>query len=161
MDVTTYKEALEQAKKDLAKANEKLAIAQEQTVEAEHEIIELRETIAALAKLCGESEYVEEDALGLTDAIRMVLKADKSSDGLSPHEIRERMEKMGYGGRWANVLASIHTVVKRLNDKKEVEAIANGTGSYNYRWAAHPKIRNATSYRSSTLTGRNSSAPRK
>ncbi len=139
MDVTLYKEALEQAKKDLARATHELGVAQENAILAEGEIVELRQTIAALAKLCGESEFVEEDALGLTDAIRQVFKAHMSANrsggnGLDAHEVRETMELMGYAGRWGNLLASIHTVLKRLHEKGEIEAAGNINGRETYRW---------------------------
>ena len=148
MDVTTYKEALGQAKKDLEKATEKLGVAQEQAIEAERDIVELRQTIAALAKLCGESEFVEEDALGITDAVRMAFKTDEPGmyglgNGLTAHDIRAKLESMGYAGRWGNILASIHTVIKRLREKKEIEAVGNINGMDCYRWAANAKTRNA------------------
>jgi hypothetical protein len=153
MDITTYKEALEKAKKDLENANHRLAVAQEQAIEAERNIVELRETIAALAKLCGE-QYVEEDALGLTDIVRQVFKTTTDANGLDAQAVREKIERMGYTGRWANLLAAVHTVIKRLHEKKEIEVVTNTNGSYYFRWAAHPRIRNATSYRSNALTGR-------
>src|SRR6266567_673985 len=131
MDITTYKEALKQAKKDLSSRSQALAVAQEQAAEAERDIVELRQTIAALAKLCGEPEFVEEDALGLTDAIRMAFKTHAPSmyglgNGLSAHDVRTKLESMGYAGRWGdNLLASVHTVIKRLHEKGEVEAAGN------------------------------------
>jgi hypothetical protein len=93
--ITLYKEAFEQAKKDLARATRELGEAQENAILAEGEIVELRQTIAALAKLCGESAFVEEDALGLTDTIRQVFKTHESAsgpaNGLDPQGVREKM----------------------------------------------------------------------
>lgn len=140
MDITTYKEALEKAKKDLTERTHALAVAQEQADEAERDIVELRQTIAALARLCSEPEFVEEDALGLTDAIRMAFKTEEKavslepSVGMSAHDIRTKMESMGYKGRWGNLLASIHTVIKRLVEKGELEAAGHIDGRETFRW---------------------------
>ena len=132
MDITTYKEALEKAKKDLDDANRRLAVAQEQAIEAERDIVELRETIAALAKLCG-VQYVEEDALGLTDIVRQVFKTAPIDSELDAQAVREKIERMGYAGRWANLLASVHTVIKRLHEKDEIRVVTNTNGSIFYR----------------------------
>lgn len=134
MNITAYKEALEKAKGDLESANHRLAVAQEEAIEAERNIVELRETIAALAKLCGQ-QYVEEDALGLTDIVRQVFKTAHLDDQLDAQAVREKIERMGYGGRWANLLAAVHTVIKRLHEKEEIEVVTNTNGSVYYRSA--------------------------
>ncbi len=142
MTIDTYREALKQAKADLAEQVAVLGRAQETAEKAEHAIVELRQTIAALQRLCGEPEFVEEDALGLTDAIRMAFKTEVTKmeamyglgGGMSPQDVRTKMELMGYGGRWGNLLASIHTVIKRLHEKGELEAAGNVNGRDTYRW---------------------------
>jgi len=145
MTTDTYREALKQAKADLAEQVEILGKAQETAEKAEKAIVELRQTIAALQRLCGEPEYVEEDALGLTDAIRMAFKTHEVGmyglgDGLSAHDVRTKLESMGYGGRWGNLLASIHTVIKRLHAKGEIEATANINGRDTYRWKKEVRV---------------------
>jgi len=132
MATDTYKNALNQAKADLAQQVEILGRAQDCAEKAEKAIVELRQTIAALQRLCGEPEFVEEDALGLTDAIRMAFKT--AGRDMSAHDVRERMESMGYAGRWGNLLASIHTVIKRLHQKHEIKAVGNVNGKDMYRW---------------------------
>jgi hypothetical protein len=158
----TYKEALKQAKTDLAEQVETLGRAQDCAEKAEKAIVELRQTITALQRLCGEPEFVEEDALGLTDAIRMVFKTANAEAGgreaLSAHDVRERMERMGYGGRWGNLLASIHTVIKRLHEQKQLEATGNLNGRDTFRWAGLGRRRFIGT--SSALTNRNSSSPK-
>jgi hypothetical protein len=134
MTTDTYRQALQQAKADLAERVATLGAAQETAEKAERDIVELRQTIAALQRLCGEPEFVEEDALGLTDAIRLVFKTEDRRRGMSAQDVREKMESMGYGGRWGNLLASIHTVTKRLFDKGELEAAGNLNGRETYRW---------------------------
>ena len=140
MTTDTYKNALKQAKADLAEQVEILGRAQDCAEKAEKAIVELRQTIAALQRLCGEPEFVEEDALGLTDAIRMAFKTEIANNGMSAQEVRTKMESMGYGGRWGNLLASIHTVIKRLHEKGELEAMGNLNGRETYRWKKAPRM---------------------
>ena len=57
------------------------------------------------------------------------------SGGMSAQDVRAKMESMGYAGRWGNLLASIHTVIKRLHQKGEIQATGNVNGRDTYRWA--------------------------
>jgi hypothetical protein len=144
MTTETYKQALAQAKNDLAEQITILGAVQESAEKAEKSIVELRQTIAALQRLCGEPEFIEEDALGLTDGIRMAFKTEKPIGlgtlgaytylAMSAQDVRTKMEGMGYAGRWGNLLASIHTVIKRLHEKGELEAAGNLNGRETYRW---------------------------
>ncbi len=135
MTLEAYRVALEQAKKDLAAKITEVGAA-ERTVElGTKQIVELRQTIAVLSKLCGESEYVEEDALGITDVVRMTYRsAVGEGNGLSAQDVRDRIESMGYAGRWANLLASVHTVTNRLFKMGEIEASGNLNGRETFRW---------------------------
>lgn len=134
MTLEAYKKALEQAKKDLLAKTVEVGEA-EQTVErGTKQIVELRQTIAVLSKLCGEPEYVEEDALGITEVVRLAYKSAAGGAGLSAQDVKERIESMGYAGRWANLLASVHTVTKRLYQKGEIEAAGNINGKDTFRW---------------------------
>jgi len=136
----TYKRALEQAKADLANRIAELGAAQKLAELAEKEIVGLRQTVSALQRLCGESEYVEEDALGLTDAIRMTFKTAAGGSPLTAQDVKELMENSGYAGRWGNLLASIHTVIKRLHAKGEIEPGANINGRDTFRWAGYTGV---------------------
>lgn len=146
MATDTYRDALKQAKSDLAEQVETLGRAQDCAEKAEKAIVELRQTIAALQRLCGEPEFVEEDALGLTDAIRMAFKTQEAgmyglmSTAMSAQDVRDKMERMGYGGRWGNLLASIHTVIKRLHEKGELQAAGNLNGKETYTWIRRKTI---------------------
>jgi hypothetical protein len=72
-------------------------------------------------------------SLGLTDACRMVLKA--AGDTLTGVEVRQRLDVMGFDvGRYANDLASIHTVLKRLNQAGEADFEPRAHGKPAYRW---------------------------
>ncbi len=134
MTLDTYKESLKQAKLDLARAITVLGEAEATAERATKQIAELRQTVTILGRLCGESEYVEEDALGLTDVIRLAYRSAAGSPGLTLQDVKDRIDSMGYAGRWGNLLASVHTVTKRLVAKKDVEPAGNVNGKDTYRW---------------------------
>jgi len=134
MTLDAYKTALAQAKKDLAEKVSEVGKAEGTVERGTKEIVELRQTIAVLSKLCGEPPFVEEDALGLTDVIRMAYQSLASNDGVSAQEVRERIESMGYAGRWANLLASVHTVTNRLHRMGELQPMGNLNGNETFRW---------------------------
>lgn len=135
MTSDTYKQSLQQAKLDLTKAIAELGNAEAIVERKSKEIVELRQTVTVLSRLCGEPEFVEEDVLGLTDVIRLAYKSAAGGPGLTLQDVKERIDSMGYAGRWGNLLASVHTVTKRLLNKGDVEAAANVNGKDTYRWA--------------------------
>jgi hypothetical protein len=79
-------------------------------------------------------EYVPEDAMGLTDAIRQAFKG--SPTALAPPEIRERLQQLGLDiTKYGNVLNSVHTVIGRLLGKGEIrEAGQRANGQKVYLW---------------------------
>jgi hypothetical protein len=137
MTLDAYKTALTQAKKDLMSKVAEVGNAEEIVERGTKEIVELRQTIAVLAKLCGESPFNEEDELGLTDVIRMAYKslAGAGHSGVSAQEVKEQVESMGYAGRWANLLASVHTVTNRLYRMGEIQPAGNVNGRDTFRWS--------------------------
>src|SRR5580765_2517539 len=88
---------------------------------AEHAAIErrlaqLKHSIAALTKLCG---YEPTVPLGLTDACRLVMR--NASQPLTALEVRDRLASIGVDlEKHSNPLASIHTVLKRLQEAGEL-----------------------------------------
>jgi hypothetical protein len=81
-------------------------------------IAQLQHTIGTLAKLCG---YEATVPLGLTDACRMVLR--NATRPLTAVEVRERLRSTGFDlERYANHLASIHTVLKRMTEGGEASS---------------------------------------
>jgi hypothetical protein len=81
-------------------------------------IAQLQQTIGTLTKLCGFTPTVP---LGLTDACRMVLR--NAGAPMTPTAIRDRLQAVGLDlTRYANPLAAIHTVLKRLVEAGEVHA---------------------------------------
>jgi uncharacterized coiled-coil protein SlyX len=121
MDVDEYKAALLTAKNELISAITDLGETQNRTLELEQRIADLRQTISVLSKLCGEREMDVEEALGLTDAIRAAFVSVGKDQSLTAQEVRLRLEAHGFNTRrYGNLLASIHTVIKRLENKKEI-----------------------------------------
>jgi hypothetical protein len=81
-------------------------------------IAQLRQTIGTLTKLCGLTPTVP---LGLTDAVRMVM-ANATGPVTAPW-VRDRLDAVGIDlDRYANALAAIHTVLKRLVEAGEIHA---------------------------------------
>lgn len=112
---------MEQAKSDLLKTQGQLGEKFKEQETLEKKITGLRATIAALARMLGE-EFVEEDAIGLTDAIREAFRATGTDGTLTPTEVKEKLEKMGYNtARYGNLMASVHTVINRLVAKREIK----------------------------------------
>ena len=76
-----------------------------------------------------------EDALGLTDSIRKVMQ-QAAGQPLTAQAVRLHLEASGFNTRrYGNLLASIHTVLKRLLDKGQI--VGAGTTADNkptYTW---------------------------
>jgi hypothetical protein len=116
-----YKAILEKAKSDLLQTQNELGDTYKQQETLEKKITALRATIAALARMLDE-EFVEEDAMGLTDAIREAFRAAGPSGNLTPTEVKGKLEMMGYNtAKYGNVMASVHTIINRLVNKGEIK----------------------------------------
>lgn len=98
----------------------------------DNRIAKLRSAIVGLGGLCDKSMYViasEHPELfpdtatpdvGFTDAIREVFRTYKDYY-FSPVEIRDELEENGFDiKKYKNVLASIHSILKRLKSKAEI-----------------------------------------
>jgi hypothetical protein len=151
-----YKKALDTARAEMAELIIKKA-------EIEKRMARLKQTIASLSAMSEEDEdedirlYIPSDieraqraaaagiarmmagrTIGLTDAVREVLKA---ADGWQyPTEVRDGLERMGIDtASYSNILASIHTILKRLAAKDEVEEFKDSEGKgVSYRWKMQP-----------------------
>jgi hypothetical protein len=129
MSPETYKAALQQARRELGETIAELESIKGKEGALEVRIVELRQTVASLARLCGE-QHAEEDEMGLTDAVRLAVKT--AATPMNPQRVRERIEGMGFNiGSHSNIMASIHTVLKRLERQGDVA----DQGGNNYRWA--------------------------
>lgn len=84
--------------------------------------------MASLGRLCG---YVPTVSWGLTDGCRMVLMA--SGRPMKPPEVRDALTACGFDlSKYANELAAIHTVLKRLNEAGELRFIVLESGKHAY-----------------------------
>ena len=88
---------------------------------------ELAQTIATLSKLIGLTPTVP---LGLTDAIRLVMRGGVP---MTPVEVRDRLHAIGFDTeKYANDLAAVHTILKRLNQSGELRFIPRAPGKHQY-----------------------------
>ena len=109
MTVAQYRLALDAAVREYEELGAKRR-------EIDERLAQLAQTIGTLNRLCG---YVATVPWGLTDACRVVLHG--AGRPMTPTEIRDRLEGIGFDlTKYANTLAAIHTVLKRLNESKEV-----------------------------------------
>jgi len=90
-------------------------------------LAQLSQTIGTLNKLLG---YEPKVPLGLTDAIRLVLR---SGVPMTPVEVRDRLKAIGFDvSKYVNDLAAIHTILKRLNAAGELRFIPRAPGTHQY-----------------------------
>ena len=90
-------------------------------------LAQLSQTIGTLNKLLG---YEASVPLGLTDAIRIVMRGGTP---MTPVEVRDRLRAIGFDvSKYANDLAAVHTILKRLNDSGELRFIAREPGKHQY-----------------------------
>jgi hypothetical protein len=117
----TYKNAYEAAKADLLRLTEKRQ-------RLDSEIRKLHASLKVLGELCGIApeeinqllfEEGIDSSLGFTDSIRRIFRTQNAP--LKPPEIRSNLLKMGIGREQVNLLASIHTVLRRLVDSGEIK----------------------------------------
>jgi hypothetical protein len=111
MTPTAYKAALDAALREY----ESLTA---QRAELDTRLAQVTESIGTLTRLCGLTPTV---AYGLTDACRTALRC--SGAPMTPIEIRDRLHATGFDlSRYANPLAAIHTVLRRLAENGEAAA---------------------------------------
>ena len=92
-------------------------------------LAQLGQTIGTLTRLLGLTPTVP---LGLTDACRMILR---HGEPLTPVAVRDRLVSIGIDmSKYANDLAAVHTILKRLNSSGELRFIPGTPGSHQYVW---------------------------
>ena len=98
--------------------------------EIDDRLSQLAQTIGTLNRLCG---FVSNVEWGLTDACRVVLK--NASRPMTPTDVRDRLEAIGFDlSKYANSLAAVHTVLKRLNQAQEVLFVERPGGRFACEW---------------------------
>jgi hypothetical protein len=96
--------------------------------EIDRRLAELAQTIGTLSRLLGHTPTVP---MGLTDAIRLVLRG--AGLPMTPVEIRDRLRVIGFDvAKYTNDLAAVHTILKRLNDARELQFIRRPDGKHQY-----------------------------
>jgi hypothetical protein len=134
--ITDLKEALSQL---LLMASEREQLEtkiakQKKRVAALYELVQTDEGSAALSGL------VE----GITDACRVVFRAAERP--LLPNEVRDRVQALGLPPQ-ANLLASVHTTIRRMKDAGEISETvlpleSGGTAAF-YTWVGVRRSANA------------------
>ena len=96
--------------------------------EIDERLAQLAHTIGTLNRLLGLTPTVP---LGLTDAIRLVVRG--AGVPMTPVEVRDRLRGIGFDlSKYANELAAVHTILKRLNESGELRFIARTPGKHQY-----------------------------
>jgi hypothetical protein len=112
MSIDDYRRALEAAVAEYEALGS-------QRRELDARLTQLAHTIGTLNRLCG---FVPTVPWGLTDACRLVLR--NVAAPLTPTEVRDRLQSIGFDlSKYANELAAIHTVLKRLRESGEVHVV--------------------------------------
>jgi hypothetical protein len=92
-------------------------------------LAQLGQTVGSLTRLLGLTPTVP---LGLTDACRMILRR---GDPMTPVEVRNRLLAIGIDmSKYANDLAAVHTILKRLSASGELRFIPGAAGKHQYAW---------------------------
>jgi hypothetical protein len=95
---------------------------------------ELAESVGTLSRLCGLTPTVP---WGLTDACRTVLR--NAGQPMTPADVRNRLAVIGFDlSRYANVLAALHTTLKRLAEAGELAVVETGPRKAAYVWQRGP-----------------------
>jgi len=109
----------------------------QQRQDIDKRIAEVAQTVGTLSRLCG---LIPTVPLGLTDACRLVVRG--AGVPLTPADVRQRLQSIGFDlSKYANDLAAIHTILKRLNESGELRFIprSNDAGKHAYIWHYGPR----------------------
>ena len=108
----------------------------QQRQDVDKRIAEVAQTIGTLSRLCGLTPTIP---LGLTDACRLIVRG--AGVPVTSTDVRQRLQSIGFDlGKYANELAAIHTILKRLNESGELRLLARGNepGKHAYVWRHGP-----------------------
>jgi hypothetical protein len=106
----------------------------EQRRDIDARLAQLAQTIGNLSRLLGLTPTVP---LSITEAVRLAMRAGVP---LTPVEVRERLQSIGVDlSTYANDLAVVHTVLKRLNGAGELRLIPRAGGKNAYLWVKPPR----------------------
>jgi hypothetical protein len=128
MTSADYRSALESAVKEYEALGE-------QRRQIDDRLAQLAQTIGTLSRLLGLTPTVP---MSITDAVRLAMR---SGVPMAPVDVRERLLSIGVDlSTYANDLAVIHTVLKRLNEAGELRVIPRANGKSSYLWTKPPRV---------------------
>src|SRR5262247_621635 len=124
MTATDYRAALAAAIKEYEALGE-------QRRDLDKRLAQLAHTIGTLSQLLGLTPTVP---MGLTDAIRLVIRG--AGVPMTPVEVRDRLHGIGFDvSKYANDLAAVHTILKRLNNTGELRFVPGALNrQHQYTW---------------------------
>jgi hypothetical protein len=121
--MSSYKQALDEARSELSSL-------MKQRADLDDRIARLNHSIAGLAALCDETDYVAAIAAGntveegLSDAIRGIVRS--SVMPIAAPAIRDQLVVEGFDpDRYANFLTVVHNTLRRLEKQGEVRMVRN------------------------------------
>ncbi len=115
----------------------------EERHQLEIKIAKQKKRIAALAELANSDEASPAPVGlvdGITDAVRTVFQGAEKP--LNPAQVRDRAQALGVG-RQQNLLASVHTVIRRLLEAGEIEPLGDLDVGGGYRWKTERALETA------------------
>jgi hypothetical protein len=132
-DATTFKADLERYRAKLAELEERQRNLDAERERIGHTMEHVRKMIESLSVLSGEvAGSVPISSLGITDAIRTVLK--KAAEPMSAPDIMAALTEGRFDmSKYAQPISVVHTTLKRLLEKEEVETRA-AQGKLLYGW---------------------------
>jgi hypothetical protein len=131
------------ATKDLGELEDRRRKLLEATAKAEEEIAAKKESIAAISELWKRTPFADKPIgetkpllkeKSFTKAIIYVLRT--SNERLLPTDIRDRMADWGFDleSYKSDVVASIHTTLRRLHKQDKVKEFSEGHRRNSYEW---------------------------
>ncbi len=132
-------------KADLDKANFELADLLIQREEIEIDIAKKRYQIAALMALTEQNEEIDQvvgmTLGGLTEAVLAAFRSEAYKP-ITPVQVKERLTQLGFPvEHYKNVMAAIHTILKRLYESEKIEMVFMSSNENAYRVAPPKKAR--------------------
>ncbi len=132
-DATTFKADLERYRAKLAELEARQRDLDDERERIGHTMEHVNKMIASLTVLSGEAEgSVPINSLGMTDAIRAILK--KATEPMAAPDIMAALTEGRFDmSKYAQPISVVHTTLKRLLEKEEVETRA-AQGKLLYGW---------------------------
>lgn len=150
MSANEFKFARDKAMRELRTSVERRNSLEKELARLNLRIEELRKGVEGLNALCGDVSSIHPDLvieisnLNLADATRAVLSA--SEFPVTPLDIRFQLKRLGYKIEdHANALASIHTILKRIEEAGQAYTI-NKDGKTAYRLKTEVNNDESTDY---------------